>query len=174
MNEPIASRLPDGDFLLRDLTPWFLAELLRLPDLLRPDQPEHVRDRLYPLASEGDEASQEEWRRLVHPELFALLASARAVVEHDLESLDLGEGDEPGRLVIPAGHVQAWISALNAARLTLAELHGVGQEEMNAAESGLPTDLGQEVVMAIARIHLLAWLQEALILTDQPRPGEER
>lgn len=166
MSDPIAVRLPDGSLVLDDLTPWFLAELLRLPVLLDPDQPEVVKRRLYPLPSASDELSRDDWRRLVHPELFALLASARDVVEADLETLDLGGPEVTGRLVIPADHVHAWIGALNAARLTLAELNDVGEKEMTAAESGSPQDIDQSKMMAIARIHILAWLQESLILAD--------
>jgi len=170
MIDPSAERMPDGAILLKDLTPWFLAELLRLPELLHPDQPDRVKRRLYPDASETDEAIRDEWRRLVHPELFALLSSATEIVERDLESLDLGDDLRAGRMVIPKGHAPAWISALNAARLTLSELYEIGEEEMAAAESGQPVDLGQEKTMALARIHLLAWLQEAIILTEHPQP----
>ncbi len=168
--DPSARRQADGAILLQDLTPWFLAELLRLPELLHPDQPEKVKRRLFPDASDDDEGIRDEWRRLVHPELFALLGSACEIVEHDLEGIDLGGDLQAGRIVIPAGHAPAWISALNAARLTLSELHDIRDEEMAAAEPGLPVDLGQETTMALARIHLLAWLQEAIILAEHPQP----
>ena len=76
MSEPVFRWLDDGTLTVRSVDPWLANVLLEVPDLLGPDQPPKVERRLFPLPSD-DEEIQEDWSRLVAPELFALLASAR-------------------------------------------------------------------------------------------------
>jgi hypothetical protein len=167
---PLVRRTEEGDLLLANLAPWFLTALRELPEILDPEQPEVVKHRLFPLPADDDE-KEEEWRRLVHPELFALLASAREVVQRDLARLHVDEEPWPhGRVLLPKDHVQAWISALNAARLTISELHEIGQEEMDLDEETLD-QLTFDRAAALTRIHLYGMLQEMLIRGSTLPPG---
>jgi hypothetical protein len=163
---PIFYRRPDGTAVL-DLVPAsFAADLRALPWLLElGDAPPEVRARLFPEpchgAGERDEVLREEWQRHVEPELFALLASAREVVQRDLGQLEPPPGRRRRRvkLEIPLGHVPAWVSALNAARLHLGTLHGVTPDDMDGEE---PT--GDEARQAaLTRIHRYGELQFVLI-----------
>jgi hypothetical protein len=162
---------PEGGWILDDLAPWFVTTLLGLPELLAPDPPERVRRRLYPDPTEDDDPdTREEWARLVHPELFALLASAREIVERDLRSLELGI--EPGQasLTIPEDHVQAWISALNAGRLALSEEHGIDASVMDRSAPRATED--PETSVALTRIDLMGWIQEMLVHAVAPPPPD--
>ena len=202
MRPPSVTIKDDGGLLLSYLAPWFMSVLLEVPDLLDADQPDAVKRRLYPEPSEDPEQSKE-WKKYVHPELFALLASAREVIQRDLgtlspmrESMPLGSWE----VTIQEEHVSAWISALNAARLTLAATHGIEEEDMEAGAlqfeiepepdeddpdaddpEGLdpeeldPEELDSEGVLdekrlAILKIFLLGDLQGMIIEAKHPPP----
>jgi len=160
---PRVRRRHDGDVQLSGLPPWMVGVLQEIEVLLAPDQPGSVRQRLFPdVSADPDEA--EEWRRLTHPELFALLASARDVLVRDLQRLEeRGDGSEQeaaaARLLIPSSHVNAWLHALGAARLTLAELHEIEEEDLHEEELVVRDDQ----TAAVARIHVLGWLQQLLV-----------
>ncbi len=167
MNDPRLMRRPDGTLVLDSLAPWFLASIAELPDLLAPDQPDEVKGRLFPDPS-ADAEQQEEWKRLVVPELFALLASARQIVAHDLKAIEPTDGRDPAwRLPIPGEHLHAWISALHAGRLTLSERHDIGEREMAGDVGELPT--AQR--LAMVKIHLLGWLEELFVQQAMPGGG---
>jgi hypothetical protein len=93
------------------------------------------------------------------PELFALLADSKRIVEHDLASLAKAKRGPMWRLEIPAAHVTAWISALNAARLALGALFDVTADDMHPDREPTYDERG----LAILRIDLFAWLQGTLI-----------
>ncbi len=170
MIPPVVARRPDGSVVLSDLAPWFVTVLLELPDLLAAGQPDDVQRRLFPDPGEDPERNRD-WDRLVRPELFALLASAREILVRDLEGLSPQQGD-PGSLLwsvsVPSAHVAAWISALNAARLTLGALHDIRESDMDALP---PPDEWGDKQTAVAKIHLYGVLQQMLLELDT---GEER
>jgi hypothetical protein len=174
VNAPELRRTPDGDLILDHLAPAFVHVLHELPGLLDKDQPDAVKDRLYPLPRAEDDEANEEWRRLVHPDLFALVASAREVVTRDLATMGPSE-DAPApslltgwRLEIKKEHIPGWLSALNAARLALGTLYGLEEPDLN--DDFVPEEW-EERHVAIAKIHLLGWLQQ-LIIEDQHPPPE--
>jgi len=173
MYAPRLIRHADGRVVLDRLAPAFVHVLHELPDLLGPDQPDEVKDRLYQHATE-DEEHKKEWERFVHPDLFALVASAREVVLEDLGGFRPDEDPEHAgtwRLEIEGKHVPAWISGLNVARLTLGARHEI--EEGDMAEEFVPDDWDEKDV-AVAKIHLLAWLQQLLIEDQHPTPEDYR
>ena len=149
----------DGHVELSVLAPWVVAVLLELGDLLDPDQPDCVLDRLYPVPS-GDSEHRNDWKKFVHPDLVDLLASARDIVSDDLQTFTPAAAGKIGwRLEIPSTHVTAWISALNAARLTIAELDQLGAFELDA----LPEDLAGDIAASVAKIRLFGWIQELIL-----------
>lgn len=165
MNGLRVSRAKDGALRI-DGVPATLVQVLReMPGLLGADQPEAVRRRLFPDPSD-DEETAAEWRRTQHPELFALLADARTIVEADLRSMAPGSSKRTWRLEIPAAHAAAWISALNAARLALGAKHEITAADMDPDREPTTDERG----LAILRIDLYAWLQVALI--EATAPGE--
>jgi hypothetical protein len=152
------SRRKPGIVSVLGMPPVMAIVLRELPELLGSDQPEVVTKRLFPVPVDDPEAAAE-WRRMQHPELFALLADARQVVESDLPALARGRDAGTLRLDLPALHLHAWISALNAARLTLGALHDVTAEDLDPDNVPSRDERGA----AIVRIDLYAWLQSLLI-----------
>jgi len=183
MIDPQVTRHADGAVSIEGLFPLHLAALAEVPDLI--DKPEgDVKKRLFPEPS--DDATQKaDWERLVRPELFALLASAREILLRDLRGVGPAEplgGVPRWSVTVPAQHVNAWIAALNAARLALGAEHGIESEEdlrpkLEENEEGrIEVD---ERTLAVIKIGALADLQAMLILDGlpegerPPRPEEE-
>ncbi len=162
-------RRKDGVRVVHGLTWFAVAMLLDLPSLVSGEFPEAVEKRLFPDPSD-DESHRTEWRRTVRPDLFALLASAREIVERDLRSIRPERGD-PGargwRLEIRPKHVHAWLSALQAARLHLGEIHHFSEMEI---DDGLDFAADAERGLALMKLDVLTALQGALVLNEMPEP----
>ena len=173
MITPFLQRRSDGSLAMENLAPPFLNVVIELPGLLAPDQPEAVQRRLYPKPSEDDEL-EEAWKKHVRPELFALVASAREIVTRDIGGLELVE--EEGflwRLEIPETHINAWLSALQVARLTLGSLHEIEETELEDEDEDEPEEWDEKRA-AVARIGLLGWIQHMFVEEQNPPPsGEE-
>ena len=175
---PFLQRRSDGSLVLENLVPPLLNELLELPGLLAPDQPDEVQRRLYPSPSD-DEELEETWRKHVRPELFALVASAREIVTRDLGGLELVDEETfLWRMEIPETHINAWLSALQVARLTLGSLHEIEEPELELElddddEDDEPEEWDEKRA-AVARIGLLGWLQSMIVEEQNPPPsGDE-
>ncbi len=184
---PRVTRRPDGAAAIEGLFPLHVEALVEVPELLEKPEGE-ARRRLFPEPSD-DAKQREDWDRLVRPELFALLASARDILVRDLKGLEPTTplGPVPRwSVTVPAQHVSAWISALNAARLALGVRHGVATEQdlrPNLVEKDGRIEM-DERTFAIVKINVLAELQALLILEGLPEgerppaseeegPGEE-
>ena len=112
----------DGDIEISDLDP-FLAELLRqIPASADPEGVPAARERLFTQpANPSEKKICEEWKLYVEPELLRLFQSATQTVAEDLKQLGGKEEAFVNRtLRIPAKHADAWLNALNQARLALA------------------------------------------------------
>ncbi len=139
-----------------------LAELVGgLPALVEPGRlSEAAERRFYPSPTEDEslEHMQADWKAFVEPGLQEHFRSARDVVAADLKSLK-PKGEE-FELSIPLAHAEAWINALNQARMALgADLDF--DEKLLA--SGEPPDLSSAHGLAAFRINLYAFMQQCLI-----------
>ena len=152
------SRKKPGVVSVLGIPPVVGLVIRELPELLARDRPPAVEKRLFPDPSDDPEVAAE-WRRAQHPELFALLADARGIVERDLVSLLPGSERGTLRLDIPAAHLNAWISALNTARLVLGTLHEVTAADLDPDNAPAHDERGA----AIVRIDLYSWLQGTLL-----------
>jgi len=154
----------DGGVELDGLAPWVVSVLAELPLMLSDEVAERARSRLFPYASD-DADHRRDWERYVHPELAHLFASARELVTADLTEMRQSGAPSPSepvpefRLRIPGDHVAAWLSALNAARLTLAELHDVDAADMERED--FETDDPRALV--VGTINVLGHVQHALV-----------
>lgn len=134
-------------------------QLLRsLPAQLRPilageQDPEGVRDRLFPTAYD-DPAEEREYRSLIGD---ALAQERLAALDTFARTLDAGEG---GALLwtveLSADDAEAWLSAINDARLTMGVLLGIDDEQQWEAH------LGRRDPASLALLYL-GWLQEELV-----------
>ncbi len=91
-------------------------------------------------------------------ELDALLTSLEK--RTDLAGLRPMPGSENQLLLIPFAHANAWLAALNAARLALFVLNELTAEAMEPDAFATVTPKQQE---ALLRIHLLAEVQSVLL-----------
>ena len=156
----------DGTRWLRQATPLCVDTVQRLFEWIDTDDPE-VKKRLYP-DTFSDPAEEVAWRRLVSADLEHLVASRRELVEKDLARM---KADGPGlsRFPISKTHQHAWLSALNAARLALFELHGFGPEHMDTEPEDIDDD---ERRLALVRIHVMGFMQELIL--ERGEGGERR
>lgn len=101
----------------------FLAELLRqVPESTKIDGVESAQERLFSLpAPESERELCAEWKLYVEPELRRLFQSATQIVAGDLQQLN--GSTKPianSTLRIPTKNSDAWLNALNQARLVIA------------------------------------------------------
>lgn len=120
-------RSPDEDTLEIAGIPAPLAEFLRqIPASARPGRSRAARRRLFssPVSDPADPLAAD-WAEHVAPELEHLFRSATELVAGDLRSLrkERRPPDDPAsyRLRIPRKHAEAWLSALNQARIVIGE-----------------------------------------------------
>lgn len=148
----------DEGYVLGDLHASTVETLTGVPMLIESTDP-RVRGRLLPDTGPDDDA-QEEWRKHAVPELERLFLSRAQVVRRDLANLRTMPGSANQLLLIPEAHTNAWLAALNAARLALFVLNDLTAEAMEPEHFTKGTPKQQE---AVRRIHLLAEIQSVLL-----------
>jgi hypothetical protein len=139
----------------------FLADcLLGLTEVLEQRDSPQPRERLFPNPTTADDKANAEWQQLITPEVRHLFVSAGETVARDLTALK-PDKHEPALFAVtfPAEHINAWMSALNQARLILGELFRVTELDMNA----INLDVHSEKTLAIVRIHLLGYLLQLFV-----------
>jgi hypothetical protein len=146
----------DGDLVLEEI-PAFLLQLLREIPLRAASKHPGVEERFLPDPAD-DEELREDWKSLVQPELMAGFQSDRETVQADLRGAT--EHQDASALRIPNTHANAWLGALNQARLAIAEESGFGEEDM-AAEVGPDPD--DPRAMALFQVSFYGFLQECLV-----------
>ena len=150
-------REPDGGFIFEDVEPQLAQLFLAIPAAADPTGNPAALERLFPTPSPGvDGALNEEWESFVVPELREAFETAVTTVAADLQPLRAGGSG----WAVPPAHMDAWLSALNQARLALAARNDVTEQDMDVPA---PFPVNNEKEVAIAQIHLYGLLQECLI-----------
>ena len=141
---------------LRDIHPLFASLLTELPKAA--SRHKKAQARLYPDPIGGEDHTEfrRDWKEHVRPELERLFASSREIVARDLSEL----GGNETKLVIPSGHLEAWLNALNQARLVIVEESNFSEADLDHRE---PPDLATRRGMALLKMHFYAHLQELLV-----------
>ena len=141
---------------LRDIHPLFASLLTELPKAA--SRHKKAQARLYPDPIGGEDHTEfrRDWKEHVRPELERLFASSREIVARDLSAL----GGNGTKLVIPSGHLEAWLNALNQARLVIVEESNFSEADLDHRE---PPDLATRRGMALLKMHFYAHLQELLV-----------
>jgi hypothetical protein len=158
------ARTEEGSFIVSELDPPLIGLFMAIPEAADPGENVAANERLYPKPS-ADHGMREEWREYVEPGLREWFESASATVKRDLEQLGASE-----ELTILPEHVDAWLSALNQARLALAARFEVNDSDMEQAVSPV---LQNERELALFQIHFYGFLQECLIRGLESEDGEE-
>jgi hypothetical protein len=141
----------------------FLAELLRqIPASTNPDGAPAAETRLF--SSPVDPARSElcvEWKLYVEPELRRLFRSAAETVAADLEQLNGKEKPFANRaLRIPTEHGDAWLNALNQARLVIAAKYGFTESELR---DHYRSPVGSRRDLSLFQINFYGFLQEFIL-----------
>ena len=140
----------------------FLAELLRqIPSSTNPDGMPAAEKRLFSSPGLRGSGLGAEWKTYVEPELRRLFRSATETVAADLEQLNGKEKtSDNGKLRIPAAHADAWLNALNQARLVLAEKYQFSDAELCDHDR---SPVGSRRDLSLFQINFYGFLQELIL-----------
>ena len=145
---------------ISDLDP-FLAELLRqIPASTNSEGAPDAEARLFSKPSAEKEICAE-WKNYVEPELRRLFLSSTQTVAEDLAQLNGNEKSLRNRgLTIPFEHADAWLNALNQARLVIAERNKFSDEELNDHDR---SPIGSRRDLSLFQINFYGFLQEFIL-----------
>ena len=141
----------------------FLAELLRqIPASGNPDGAPAAEQRLFSPPTTGKDAEiSAEWKMYVEPELRRLFQTATETVTADLEQLNGNEQSLTNRtLRIPSKHADAWLSALNQARLAIAAKNNFTENELN---DHFRSPIGSRRDLSLFQVNFYGFLQEFIL-----------
>ena len=139
----------------------FLAELLRqIPMSTNAEGTPDAQARLFSKPS-GEKELCAEWKSYVEPELYRLFRSATETVAADLAQLNGNEKSFRNRtLRIPLEHADAWLNALNQARLVIAAKNKFSDEELNDHDR---SPVGSRRDLSLFQINFYGFLQEFIL-----------
>lgn len=159
----------EGGLRLCEIDRGLMALLREAPDAADPRGDSRALDRLYPRPTDDvEEEMNDDWNEYVQPDLQHLFESANQTMRRDL---DAAVAEEDGFTVeMPPEHFDAWLCALNQARLVLASRHKIEESDMNEEISGGPRDARE---FALLQIHLYGFLQENIIRIQELESGLE-
>ncbi len=161
-----------GLFLeLAELDP-FLAELLRqIPESTSTEDSEAAHDRLFSSpAAPPDTQLCDEWKLYVEPELRCLFRSATETVSVDLKMLNGGAKPFANcTLRIPLKNADAWLNALNQARLAIAAKYNFTDNELC---DHYRSPIGSRRDLSLFQVNFYGFLQEFILQHMQNGAGE--
>jgi hypothetical protein len=147
---------------IRELDP-FLAELLRqIPNSTETKDCSAAEERLF--SAPGPEEEKElcaEWKLYVAPELRRLFQSATEIVRKDLEQLRCTKKPFADcTLRIPLEHADAWLNALNQARLAIVARNNFTEQELS---DHYRSPLGSRRDLSLFQVNFYGFLQEFIL-----------
>lgn len=160
-----------GDCLeISELDP-FLAELLRqVPESTNTDGVEGAEQRLFSSPAPASEREMcAEWKLYVEPELRRLFQTATETVAGDLQQLNGSTKPFANcTLRIPTENADAWLNALNQARLVIAAKYNFNEAELR---DHYRSPIGSRRDLGLFQVNFYGFLQE-FILHELEGPGE--
>ncbi len=165
----------NGALEISEIDP-FLAELLRqIPASTNPEAVPAAETRLYSApAGPNEKEFCAEWKLYVEPGLRRHFQSATEVVETDLQQL--GEPEKPfanSALRIPREHSDAWLNALNQARLAIAAKYDFSEAELC---DHYRSPIGSRRDLSLFQVNFYGFLQEFILremeCENTPPPDE--
>ncbi len=140
----------------------FLAELLRqIPASANPEGTPAAEKRLFSPPTSGTETEIcAEWKLYVEPELRRLFQTATETVAADLEQLNGNEKKIDSTLRIPSKHADAWLSALNQARLVIAAKYDFTDGELG---DHFRSPIGSRRDLSLFQVNFYGFLQEFIL-----------
>ena len=152
-----------GDCLeISELDP-FLAELLRqVPESTNTDGVEAAQQRLFSSPAPASEREVcAEWKLYVEPELRRLFQTATETVAVDLQQLN-GSAKPFANctLRIPTKNADAWLNALNQARLAIAAKYNFNEAELC---DHYRSPIGSRRDLGLFQVNFYGFLQEFIL-----------
>ncbi len=171
MNPLRVSAADEKHIRITGIPPVLVFCLRDLPHILeKRDQPD-AHSRLFPAPTRNDMKANHDWEQLIVPELRHLFVTSGETVARDLAKLEEESMETHSCCVtFAAVHLNAWISAINEARLILGELNSVTEQDMNQED----LDLDDPKQFAILKIGALGWLLQLLVTVAGGPAGEPR
>jgi hypothetical protein len=152
----------NGTIEISEIDP-FLAELLRqIPVSANPEAVPAAEQRLYSApAGPNEKELCAEWKVYVEPELRRLFRSATETVASDLEQLaEQGKPFANRNLRIPLEHSDAWLNALNQARLAIAAKYDFSEAELC---DYYRSPIGSRRDLSLFQVNFYGFLQEFIL-----------
>jgi Domain of unknown function (DUF2017) len=152
----------NDEFEISELDP-FLAELLRqIPASANPEGAPAAEQRLFSSpAGPGETKLCAEWKLYAEPELRRLFQSATETVAEDLQQLKGNEKTFANcTLRIPRQHADAWLNALNQARLVIAAKHNFTDGELCDHDR---SPIGSRRDLSLFQVNFYGFLQEFIL-----------
>ena len=147
---------------LSELDP-FLAELLRqIPESTETEGAEAAHQRLFSSPAPASEAEIcAEWKLYVEPELRRLFRSATETVTTDLRQLNGSTKPFANcTLRIPTDNAEAWLNALNQARLVIASKYNFTEAELC---DHYRSPIGSRRDLGLFQVNFYGFLQEFIL-----------
>jgi hypothetical protein len=152
-----------GDLLVVSELDPFLAELLRqIPASTKCDDVVEAEQRVFSAPAQPNEKEIcAEWKLYVEPELRRLFESSTETVAADLQQLNGNQKPFANcTLRIPTEHVEAWLNALNRARLVIAAKNKFSENELS---DHYRSPIGSRRDLSLFQINFYGFLQEFIL-----------
>jgi hypothetical protein len=141
----------------------FLAELLRqIPESCNVEGVEAAQQRIFTAPAPASEKEIcAEWKIYVEPELHRLFRSATETVEADLQQLNCCTKPFANcTLRIPTANAEAWLNALNQARLAIAAKYNFSDGELC---DHYRSPIGSRRDLGLFQVNFYGFLQEFIL-----------
>ena len=137
------------------------CELIQqIPISADPGDSEAARERLFtPPTNRREERFEQDWKEYVEPELHRLFQSTIEIVQEDIKDFPSGEPSGEHSLRLPIKNLEAWIHALNQARLALAARYNFTEQDMDGK---VPIE-GDTRALALFQVHFYGFIQECFL-----------
>jgi len=166
----IFERSKNGNFRFSRIHP-LLGELLQAVAMDPWERYPEGSARLLPSPCESEDLEdlRLDWQDHVQPGLRHHFDLERAVVSEDLACMIQRKGKIPSwTLEISTDHSDAWLTTLNALRLSLAEEHRFTERDLfEKTHSDLETERG----LALMQVNFYAFIQECLLQAMEDESG---
>jgi len=152
----------NGALEITEIDP-FLAELLcQIPGSTKPDGIPAAEARIFSAtAGPNEKEFCAEWKLYVEPGLRKHFQNATELVETDLRQLEANEKPFANRaLRIQREHSEAWLNALNQARLTIAAKYDFTEAELC---DHYRSPIGSRRDLALFQVNFYGFLQEFIL-----------
>ena len=147
--------LPGDRLELSGLDATVVHCLRRIPAILARRDSAGLRNRLHPDALPHEPARNAEWHRLMDSELRRLFEKAEQTLARDLD----GVTANAVTIAFPTLHLKAWMSAINQARVLLAEEHQLEARDMERDQFMAGSDRDR----ALVEVQILGYLLHVLV-----------